>query len=126
MFYIHLLACCIQMTSCGSRNIIVFITLSFYLNGCYFCHQSETETECLSKPIEPNRTNYKSLFSTKLYPINVANLSNCCNITLTVMVATQSDVRSSSRHVGTDCVQRFRMLEFLRSFVVLLRHVIAS
>jgi hypothetical protein len=38
------------------------------------------------------------------------------------MVAMQSDVRNSRRHVGTDCLQRIKILELLRPFVVLLRH----
>jgi hypothetical protein len=114
----HFLACCFQVTSCGPRNIFVFLNLKIYLNGCYFCHQkawhqskkaTQEETKC-------------SLFSTQLYPLNFANLPNCCNMTLTVMVAIQSDVRNSRRHVGTDCLQRIEILEPLRPFVLLLRH----
>ena len=45
-----------------------------------------------------------TLFSTQPYPINVANLPNCYNITLTVMVGMQSLVRNSRRHVSDDCL----------------------
>jgi len=38
------------------------------------------------------------------------------------MVAMQSDVRNGRRHVGTDCLQRIKILEMLRPFVLLLRH----
>jgi len=38
------------------------------------------------------------------------------------MVAMQSDVRNSRRHVGTDCLQRINILELLLPFVLLLRH----
>jgi len=38
------------------------------------------------------------------------------------MVAMQSDVRNSRRHVGTDCLQRINILELHRPFVLLLRH----
>jgi len=62
------------------------------------------------------------LTNLKIYPLNFANLPNCCNITLTVMVATQSDVTNSRRHVGTDCLQRIEILELLVQFVLLLRH----
>ena len=34
------------------------------------------------------------------------------------MVAMQSDVRNSKRHVGTDCLQRIEILEILRPFVL--------
>jgi len=60
---------------------------------------------------------YSLLFSTQLYASNVANLPNCCNITLTVMVAMQSEVRNSRRCVDTDCLQRIKILEPLRPFV---------
>jgi len=63
-----------------------------------------------------------SIFSTQLYPPNVANLPNLCDITLTVTVAVQSDVRNSRQHVGNDCLQGFELLELLRPFVSLLRH----
>jgi hypothetical protein len=80
------------------------------------------DTDCGSKPGELKRRKYSSLFSTQLYPINVANLPSCCNITLTVMVAMHSDVRNSRRHVVTDCLKRVKILELLRPFVLLLRH----
>ena len=63
-----------------------------------------------------------AIFSTQLYTPNVANLPNLCDITLTVTVAVQSDVRNSRRHVGNDCLQGFELLELLRPFVSLLRH----
>jgi hypothetical protein len=65
---------------------------------------------CLSSTKGPNRRNYSSLFSTQLYPINVANFPNCCNITQTFMVASENDVRQSRRHAGNDCLQRIRIL----------------
>jgi len=80
------------------------------------------DTGCLSKQKGPKMRKYNLLFSTQFYPPNVANLPNYCNITLTVMVAMQSDVRNSRRHVGTDCLQRINILELLLPFVLLLRH----
>jgi hypothetical protein len=67
------------------------------------------DTGCLSKPGGLKKRKHSSLFSTqlvsvfvpffkdmcngyKLYPIMVANLPICCNITLPVMVVMQSDV----------------------------------
>jgi hypothetical protein len=38
------------------------------------------------------------------------------------MVAMQSDVRNSRRHVGTDWLQGIKILEVIRKFVLLLRH----
>jgi len=38
------------------------------------------------------------------------------------MVVMQSDVRNSRRHVDTDRLQRIKILELLRPFVLLLRH----
>ena len=66
---------------------------------------------------------YSSLFFTQLYPLNVANLPSCCNITLKVNVAIQSDVRNGRRHVCSDCLQGIEILEVLRPFLLLLRHV---
>ena len=63
-----------------------------------------------------------NLFSTQLYPPNVANIPNCCKITLTVIVVVQSDVRNNRRHFRTECLQRISMLEQLRPIVLLLRH----
>jgi hypothetical protein len=121
MFYVHFLTCCIPMTRCGPRNIFVFINLGFTWMVVIFVARPR-DTGCVSKPGELKRRKYSSLFSTQLYPINVANLPNCCNITLSVMVAMQSDVRNSRRHVGTDCLQRVKILELLRPFVLMLRH----
>jgi len=78
----------------------------------------QRDTGCLSKPKGPKLRKYSSLFSTQLYPPNVANFLNCCNITLTVMVAMQSDVRNSRRRISTDCLQRINILELLRPFVL--------
>ena len=63
-----------------------------------------------------------SIFSTQLYPTNVANLPNYCDITLTVKVSVKSVIGNSSRHVGYDCLQGLKLLEKLRPFVSLLRH----
>ena len=63
-----------------------------------------------------------SIFSTQIYTPNVANLPNCCDITITVTVAVQRDVRNRRRHVGNDCLQGFELLELLLPFVSLLRH----
>ena len=97
-------------------NIIVFINQKLYLNGCFFVTRPH-DTGCLSKPKRPKMRKYSLLFSTQLYASNVANLPNCCNITLTVMVAMQSEVRNSRRCVDTDCLQRIKILEPLRPFV---------
>jgi hypothetical protein len=80
------------------------------------------DTGCVSKPGGLKRRKYSSLFSTQLHPKNVANLPNCCNIILSVMVAMHSDVRNSSRHVCTECLQRVKILEVIRPFVLLLLH----
>ena len=82
----------------------------------------ERETGCLSKSKGPNMRKYSSLFSTQLYRLNVMNLSNCYYITLKVKVAIQSDVRNNRRHVGSDCLQRIKILKLFRPFVLLLRH----
>jgi hypothetical protein len=76
------------------------------------------DTGRLSKPGGLKRGKYSSLFSTQLYPINVANLPKCCNITLTVMVALQGDVRNSRRLF----LQRIIILEPISPFVLLLSH----
>jgi len=47
----------------------------------------QRDTGCLSELGAPKRRKYSSLFSTQLYTINVANLPNCCKISLAVMVA---------------------------------------
>jgi hypothetical protein len=93
---------CIQMTSCGPVTFLYLSTWSFTWKVVIFVTRPN-DTGCLSKPKGPKMRKHSSLFSTQLYTTNVANLRNCCNITLTVMVAMQSDVRNSRRHVGTDC-----------------------
>jgi len=75
----------------------------------------------LNQETHTGRKNF-SMFSTHLYPPNVAKLPNCCNITLTVTVAVQSNVRNGRHHVGNDCLQGFNLLELLRPFVLLLGH----
>jgi hypothetical protein len=102
-------------------NIFVFINLKLYLNVCIFVTRRR-DTRCLSKPKGQKLRKYSSLFSTQLYTPNVANHQNCCNITLTVIVAMQSDVRNSRRHVDTDCLQGIKRLELLLPVVLLLRH----
>jgi hypothetical protein len=76
---------CIHMTSCGARNVFVLINIKLYLYGNYFCHQ-------LCKSRELVRRDHSS-FSIQLYPIKFANVTNCCNTTVTSMVVMQSDVR---------------------------------
>jgi hypothetical protein len=80
------------------------------------------DTGCLSQRGGLKRRKYSSLFSTRLFPIYVANLPISCNITLTVMVAIQSNVRNSRRHVFTDFLQQINILELICPFVLLLRH----
>jgi hypothetical protein len=82
---------------------------------------SRRDTGCLSKPGGLKRGKYSSLFSAQLFPINVANLPISCIITLTVMVAIQSNVRNSRLHVVTDFLQQINILELICSFVLLLR-----
>jgi hypothetical protein len=86
-FYVHFLACCIQMTNCGPRNIFVFINMKLYINGCYFFTR-QRDTGSLSKKLGPNCINESSLFSPQHFPINVANLPNSCSqiATFTVLV----------------------------------------
>jgi hypothetical protein len=95
----------IYITRCRQSNISVFINSKLYMNGCYSLSPDSVTclSVCLSKPGGLKRRKYRSTFSTQLYPISVANLPICCNITLTVMVAIQSNVQNSKLLVATDC-----------------------
>jgi hypothetical protein len=119
--HVGFLTCCIQMTSCGLLTLFYLSAWSFTWM-VFISVTKQRDTGYLSKSKGAKLRKYSSLFPTQLYRTNVANLPNCCNITLTVMASMESDVRKSRRHVGTDCLQRIKILEVIRPFVLLFCH----
>lgn len=108
-------------------HVVYHVTFS-YLSASSFTQMvsifvtRQRDTGCLSKLEAPKRRKYSSLFSTQLYPINVANPPNCCKITQTVMVAMQCDVRNSRQQLGTNCLEWIKILELILPFDFLLCH----
>jgi hypothetical protein len=107
--------------SCGPVTFLYLSTWSFTWKVVIFVTRRR-DFGGLCEPQWTKLRKYSSLFSTQLYPINVSNLPICYNITLTVMLAMQNDVRNRRRHVVTDCLQLIRVLDVILPFVLLLGH----